>query len=386
MVDNLNSRRPDAGTRIGKRVAAAALAALLPSAAAAETSYRSQVHDFALVAVSQPLDNPWGLAFLPDGRMLVTERDGNLRTVAHDGATSPPLRGLPRIRSSGQGGLLDVALHPDFAANALVYLTHAWPVGAGFNTAVSRGRLGAGRIEGFETIFVARPGTLPRKHFGSRMVFGNDGKLYVTIGDRGRRSDAQDLSRHAGSVLRLNADGTVPADNPLVGRPDALPEIWSWGHRNQQGLAIDRATGRIWAHEHGPRGGDEVNLVERGVNHGWPVITYGRNYSGTIISKETARPGMAQPKLYWTPSIAPSGMAFYDGEKFPRWRGNLFVGALAGQILVRLTLKDTRVVAEERLLGDFDKRIRDVRTGPDGNLYLLTDELEEPIWRIEPRG
>ena len=385
MFDTVTPCLLDAGGRIGGLLGAAALVALSPSAVAAETNHRSQEHDFALVAVSQPLDHPWGLAFLPDGRMLVTERDGNLRAVARDGTVSPPLRGLPRIRSSGQGGLLDIALHPDFAVNALVYLTHAWPVGEGFNTAVSRARLSEGRLEGFETIFTARPGTGTQHHYGSRMVFGADGKLYVTVGDRGRRSDAQDLGRHAGSVLRLNADGTVPADNPLVGRPGALPEIWSWGHRNPQGLAIDRATGRLWSHEHGPLGGDEVNLIERGVNYGWPAITYGRSYGGGLITKETARPGMAQPKTYWTPSIAPSGLAFYDGEKFPRWRGNLFVGALAGQILVRLVLEGTRVAARERLLSDFGNRIRDVRVGPDGNLYLLTDEIGEPIWRIEPR-
>ena len=364
--------------------AAVAFGGLVLAGTVEAADYRSQEHAFALVPASGPLDQPWGLAFLPDGRMLVTEKDGNLRTVGLDGKVSRALHGLPRIRSYGQGGLLDIALHPNFATNALVYLTHAWPAGEGLNTAVSRAQLTAGRLEGFETIFTARPGTGAGQHFGSRMVFGADAKLYVTIGDRGRRSNAQDLGRYAGSVLRLNADGTVPADNPFVGRPDALPEIWSWGHRNPQGLAIDPASGRIWSHEHGPRGGDEVNLIERGVNYGWPVITHGRNYSGTIISEETARPGMAQPKTYWVPSIAPSGLAFYDGDKFPRWRGNLFVGALRGQILVRLTLAGTRVVAEERLLTDFGKRIRDVRTGPDGNIYLLVDAYGEPIWRLEP--
>ncbi len=366
-------------------IAAAALGALALPHAAEAVDYRSQRHAFALVPVSEPLDQPWGLAFLPDGRMLVTEKDGNLRTVGRDGKVSRALQGLPPIRSYGQGGLLDVVLHPGFAENRLVYLTHAWPVGEGVNTAVSRGRLGARGIEGFETIFTARPGTDAGQHFGSRMVFGADGKLYLTIGDRGRRSDAQDLGRHAGSVLRLNEDGSVPADNPFVGKPDARPEIWSWGHRNPQGLAIDRVTGRIWSHEHGPLGGDEVNVIERGVNYGWPVITYGRNYSGSIIATETARPDMAQPKTYWAPSIAPSGLAFYDGNRFPRWRGNLFIGALRGQLLVRLTLDGVRVVAEERLLTDFGNRIRDVRSGPDGHLYLLLDENGEPIWRLEPR-
>ena len=217
------------------------------------------------------------------------------------------------------------------------------------------------------------------------MVFGPDGKLYVTIGDRGRRPDAQDLSRHPGSVLRLEDDGTVPADNPFVGRPGARPEIWSWGHRNPQGLAVDRRTGRLWSHEHGPRGGDEVNVIERGANYGWPVVTYGRNYSGTRITDETARPGMAQPRTWWTPSIAPSGLAFYDGDRFPKWRGDLFVGALRAETLVRLALDGDRVTDEERLLEDFDNRVRDVRAGPDGYIYLLLDEEDSPILRLEPR-
>lgn len=361
-------------------------ALLLPAVIGAEAAeYRSQKHAFALVPVSQPLDQAWGLAFLPDGRMLVTEKAGNLRIVSRDGNVSSPLGGLPRIEAHGQGGLLDVALHPKFADNRLVYLTHAWPAAGGFSTAVSRARLGDGRLEGFETLFVGRPGSRAGQHFGSRMVFGADGKLYVTLGERGRRANAQDLGRHPGSVLRLNDDGTAPGDNPFVGRAGAMPEIWSWGHRNPQGMAIDRATGRIWAHEHGPRGGDEVNVIERGANYGWPAITYGRNYSGSTITDETARPGMTQPKTYWVPSIAPSGLAFYDGDKFPDWRGNLFAGALRGQLLVRLTLDGDRVVAEERLLTDFGNRIRDVRAGPDGFIYLLLDQNDAPIWRLEPR-
>ena len=366
-------------------IGGAALSALLLLPAAEAAEYRSQQHDFALVQASGPLDQPWGLAFLPDGRMLVTEKDGNLRTVSRSGKVSSALHGLPRIRSYGQGGLLDVALHPNFARNRLVYLTHVPPTGDGVNTAVSRGRLADAGLEGFETIFTARPGTGAGQHFGSRMVFGADGKLYLTIGDRGRRSNAQDLGLHAGSVLRLNDAGTVPDDNPFVGRSGAQPEIWTWGHRNPQGLAIDRATGRIWSHEHGPRGGDEINVIKRGVNYGWPVITYGRNYSGSVITDETERPGMAQPKTYWVPSIAPSGLAFYDGDKFPRWRGNLFVGALRGQLLVRVKLDGESVVAKERLLTHFGNRIRDVRVGPNGNLYLLLDENDAPIWRMEPR-
>ena len=374
--------------RLRKFTGALAVVAALVSASAlapAETVHRSRLHDFALIAVSAPLDRPWGLAFLPDGRMLVTEKAGALRVVDAAGRLSAPLRGLPPIEEYGQGGLLDVVLHPRVAQNRMVYLAFIREIPGGVTTAVGRGRLHPGRLEGFETIFTAFPAGQAARHFGSRMVFGPDGKLYVTIGDRGRRPDAQDLSRHPGSVLRLEDDGTVPTDNPFVGRPGARPEIWSWGHRNPQGLAVDRRTGRLWSHEHGPRGGDEVNVIERGANYGWPVVTYGRNYSGTRITDETARPGMVQPRTWWTPSIAPSGLAFYDGDRFPKWRGDLFVGALRAETLVRLALDGNRVTDEERLLEDFDNRVRDVRAGPDGYIYLLLDEEDSPILRLEPR-
>ena len=359
---------------------------LAAAPAPAETVYRSKLHDFALAAASAPLDRPWGLAFLPGGGMLVTEKAGALRAVDEAGRVSPPLAGLPPIEEYGQGGLLDLALHPGFARNRLVYLAFVRKTAGGVTTAVGRGRLGPGRLDGFETIFTAFPAGRSARHFGSRMAFGPDGKLYVTVGDRGRRPDAQDLSRHSGSVLRLEDDGAAPADNPFVDRPGARPEIWSWGHRNPQGLAFDRRGGRLWSHEHGPRGGDEVNVVERGANYGWPVVTYGRNYSGTRITDETARPGMAQPETYWVPSIAPSGLAFYDGDRFPRWRGSLFVGALRAETVVRLDLDGGRVVGEERLLDGFEKRVRDVRAGPDGLIYLLLDEEDAPILRLEPRS
>ncbi len=367
-----------------RRLRAAALAALVswPSAAA---EYRSRLHDFALVAASEPLDRPWGLAFLPDGRMLVTEKAGRLRIVDQDGRLSPPLEGLPEIEEYGQGGLLDVALHPGFARNRLLYLTHIRRVAGGVATAVGRGRLAADRLAGFETIFTALPAGGSSRHFGARMVFDADGKLYVSVGDRGRRPDAQDLSRHPGSILRLNDDGTVPDDNPFVGRPGARPEIWSLGHRNPQGLTIDRRTGRIWSHEHGPRGGDEVNVIARGANYGWPLVTFGRNYIGTRITDETSQPGMADPKTHWVPSIAPSGLAFYDSGAFPGWRGSLFVGALRAGTLIRLSLAGERVAGEERLLPGFDRRVRDVRAGPNGFIYLLLDEEEAPILRLEPR-
>ena len=373
-----------------RRGRAAALAAALllcatPAGAEEARDYRSEKHDFRLVPVGGPLDQAWGMAFLPDGRILVTEKDGNLRILDREGVLSAPLRGLPRIESYGQGGLMDVALDPGFARNRRIYLSHAWDAEGGKTTAVSAARLAKDRLRGFKPIFAARPGGGSGRHFGSRIRFGPDGKLFVTVGDRGHRANAQDLGTHAGTVLRLNRDGSAPADNPFAGRAGALPEIWSWGHRNAQGLAFDPDTGRLWSQEHGPKGGDEVNLVERGRNYGWPVITYGRNYIGTRITDETARPGMEQPATYWVPSIAPSGLTVYRGGAFPRWDGNLFVGALRAQLLVRLELDGETVVREERLLTDFGNRIRDVRTGPDGLIYLLLDENDAAIWRLEPR-
>ena len=325
------------------------------------------------------------MAFLPDGRILVTEKGGSLRILDRFGRPSAPLRGLPRIEAYGQGGLMDVALDPDFARNRKLYLSVAWDAKGGKTTAVATARLTSGRLGGFKLIFAGRPGSGSGRHFGSRLRFGPDGKLFVTIGDRGHRPNAQDLGTHAGAILRLNRDGSAPADNPFAGRPGALAEIWSYGHRNPQGLAFDPATGLLWSQEHGPKGGDEVNLVERGRNYGWPAITHGRNYIGTKITDETARPGMEQPKTVWVPSIAPSGLAVYRGDAFPRWRGNLFVGALRAQLLVRLELDGDKVVHEERLLEDFGNRIRDVRSGPDGLIYLLLDENDAFVWRLEPR-
>ena len=378
--------------RSGRRIRAAALAALLclgaiaggPADAAEPREYRSEKHAFRLVPVGGPFDQAWGMAFLPDGRLLVTELDGNLRLLETGGKPSDPLPGLPRIEAYGQGGLMDIALDPGFAANGKLYLSHIAETANGWTTAVSTARLEGGRLHGFETVFTARAAARGGRHFGSRLRFSNDGRLFVTVGDRGYRPNAQDLGNHAGAILRLGPDGAAAPGNPFAGRAGALPEIWSYGHRNPQGLAFDPATGRLWSQEHGPRGGDEVNLVRRGRNYGWPVITHGRNYSGTKITDETARPGMEQPATYWTPSIAPSGLTVYRGGGFPRWDGNLFVGALRAQLLVRLELDGERVVHEERLLTDFGNRIRDVRTGPDGLIYLLLDENGARIWRLEP--
>ena len=348
--------------------------------------FESQHHDFRLTTIADGLEHPWGMAFLPDGAILITEREGRLRLV-RDGVLDPkPISGVPKVAATGQGGLLDVALDPDFASNRLVYLSYAGPGDGGYGTEVARGRLGDGRLDDVETVLVAAPKSRGGRHFGSRLVFAEDGSLYVTVGDRGTPDRAQDLHDPAGSVLRILPDGRVPTDNPFVGRADARPEIFSYGHRNPQGLVRHPVTGQIWEVEHGPKGGDEVNLIRPGVNYGWPVITYGKSYAGFTIGEGSAKPGMAQPATYWVPSISPSGMTFYTGDAFPEWRGSLFVGALSGRLLARLDVDGERIVHEERLLRDFGERIRDVRQGPDGLLYLLTDSPDGMLLRLEPAG
>lgn len=341
---------------------------------------------FRAVTVTDGLEYPWGLAFLPDGKMLVTERPGRLRLVGPDGRLDPrPIAGVPAVAAVGQGGLLDVALHPDFARNGWVYLSYAANGPGGYGTEVARARLEGHALQDIKVIFSMRRKTTTGHHFGSRLVFDRQGYLYITLGDRGEMDRAQRLDDHAGSVIRLHDDGQVPADNPFVAVPNALPEKFTLGNRNVQGAALHPVTGVLWAHEHGPQGGDEINVIRAGVNYGWPVITYGRNYGiGTRIGEGTHKAGMAQPLLQWTPSIAPSGMAFYTGDRFPAWRGNLFVGALRGQVLVRMELDGERIVREERLLEDRVGRIRDVRNGPDGFLYLLIDEARGRIVRLEP--
>jgi len=349
--------------------------------------FNSEVQRFRAQTVTEGLEFPWGLAFLPDGRLLVSERPGGLRLVAADGRLDPrPVEGLPPIAAVGQGGLLDVALHPDFVKNGLVYLSYAAEGAGGYGTEVLRGRLDGHALHDVQILFRMQPKTRTTHHFGSRLVFDRQGYLYITLGDRGEMARAQRLDDHAGSVIRLHDDGRVPDDNPFVGKPGAKPEKFTLGNRNMQGAALHPQTGELWAHEHGPQGGDEINIIRAGVNYGWPVITYGRNYvTGTKIGEGTAKPGMAQPLLYWTPSIAPSGMAFYTGERFPGWRGNLFVGALAGRMLVRLQLDGERIVYQEHLLEGALGRIRDVRQGPDGLLYLLIDSAQGRIVRLEPQ-
>jgi glucose/arabinose dehydrogenase len=307
-----------------------------------------------------------------------------LRFVSADGHLSEPLAGVPEVWARGQGGLLDVVLAPDFATSRLIYLSYAEPGGAGAGTAVARGRLTDSGLDGVEVVFRQEPKRGAGQHFGSRLVFARDGNLFVTTGDRGSRELAQELDRPMGKVLRIRPDGAVPPDNPFVSRRAALPVIWSYGHRNLQGAALHPQTGQLWTVEHGARGGDEVNAPRAGRNHGWPVITYGRDYSGATIGEGTSKPGMEQPIHYWDPSIAPSGMAFYTGDRFPAWRGNLFVGSLKFGLVSRLELQGERVVSEERILDGLGGRVRDVRQGPDGYLYLLTDESNGRIVRIEP--
>ena len=336
--------------------------------------------------LSAGLEHPWSLAFLPDGRMLVSERPGRLRLIAPDGGLDPrPIEGLPSIHQYGQGGLLDIALHPDFAHNQRVYFSYAERGPRGYGTAVAYGVLHDHRLNDVRIIFRLLPKTAKTYHFGSRLVFDHQGHLFVTLGERGGRMRAQDLSDTAGSLVRINDDGSIPPDNPFVGIPGARPEIYSYGHRNMQGAALHPVTGRLWTHEHGPQGGDELNIPQAGANYGWPIITYGTEYvSGLPIGEGTRKPGMEQPIYYWLPSIAPSGMAFYTGQRFPHWRGDLFVGSLKFGLLVRLRLNGECVIHEERMLAGDLGRIRDVRQGPDGLLYLLTDAEDGKLVRLLP--
>jgi glucose/arabinose dehydrogenase len=381
------------------RIALAVLLAMATLAPSWTTGVRAQPADAPLMqsergslrvaTVASGLEFPWSLAFLPDGRMLVTERPGRLRVLGRDGAVDPrPVEGLPRAAVVGQGGLLDVVLHPQFAVNRWVYLSLAAGDAEGIGTEVVRGRLveqsGRMRLDDVQTVFRMAPRSTRGQHFGSRLAFDAGGYLYITLGDRGEMQRAQRMDDHAGSVIRLHDDGRVPADNPFVKTAGARPEKFTLGNRNMQGAAIHPVTGELWTHEHGPQGGDEVNVMRAGRNYGWPVITYGVNYGiGTRIGEGTARPGMEQPLTRWTPSIAPSGMAFYTGTAFPSWKGNLLVGALRGQALHRLELDGEKVVHEERLLQGL-ARIRDVRVGPDGFVYLLTDERAGRLLRLEP--
>lgn len=371
----------------------AGLACLAPSAMIAPVqaqqsqTIRTQEATVRAVTVAKGLENPWGFAFLPDGRILVTERPGRMRLIGKDGKLSAPVEGVPEVFAQGQGGLLDVRLDPDFTTNRTLYFTYAEPGDGGASTALASARLMDNRLETVKVLFRQQPKLGGGNHFGSRVVIGGDGMLWLGLGERFRFDPAQDLSNHLGKVIRLEKDGRVPPDNPFVGRNDAQPEIWSYGHRNMQGAALNPQTGELWTNEHGPRGGDEINVPEPGKNYGWPVVSYGVNYDGTPVGTgKSSAPGMEEPIYHWTPSIAVSGMAFYTADAIPGWKGSLFNGALAGEMLVRLEVDGKRITHEERLFLDLGKRIREVKQGPDGALYLLTDESSGEILRVAPAG
>lgn len=371
--------------RISTPILTLAAALLAVGPAPAQQRFPSSAGDLAVETVARGLENPWGLAFLPDGRMLVTERPGRLRLVGADGRLSSPIAGVPNVAARGQGGLLDVVIDPGFAQNRTIYLSFSEPRPGGNGTSVARARLNerGTALEGMKVIFQQMPSINSNLHFGSRLVFDRTGAIFVTVGDRySQRDQAQNPANHLGKVMRISPEGGAPADNPKIA--GWQPEIWSIGHRNVQGAALHPETGQLWTAEHGARGGDEVNTPKAGRNYGWPVITYGIDYSGAKIGEGTAKEGMEQPLFYWDPSIAPSGAAFYTGPVWPAWKNSLFVGALAGQMLVRLSTQGESVTGEERLLADLGERVRDVRQGPDGFLYLLSDATDGRILRVRP--
>jgi glucose/arabinose dehydrogenase len=381
--------RPDR-RRAGALLAATLAAPVLPvgaQPASTPTTVRSARASLEVGEFARGLQHPWSLAFLPDGRMLVTERPGRLRLVEPDGRLSVPLAGVPTVLARGQGGLLGLVLSPAFATDRTLFLSYAEPTPAGGRTAVARAEFDGTGLRAVRTIFRQQPDASGANHWGGRMVFDRDGLLFVTLSDRFTlRDKAQDLGTHLGKIVRIRPDGTVPPDNPFVGRAGALPEIWSYGHRNVQGAALHPSTGQLWTHEHGPQGGDELNVARAGRNYGWPVVTFGREYgTGFRIGEGTERAGMESPLLQWTPSIAPSGMAFYDADRIPGWKGQLLVGALAHRSLYRIELDGERVTGQERMLEGLGRRIRDVSVGPDGLVYLLTDEPEGAILRLASR-
>jgi glucose/arabinose dehydrogenase len=364
--------------------------------AAQDGTWRSEHHAFRAVPVAEGLVNPWSIAFLPGGDILITERAGRLRIVREGRLLETPVAGVPEVRARGQGGLLDVVPHPQFETNRLLYLSYSKPNadGSEATTAVARGRFENDRLTDVEEIFVAEAWGGGGNHFGSRLVFDTNGYLFVTVGDRGASPDpatvrahpAQDLSNHQGTVNRLHDDGRIPDDNPFVGRDGAQSSIWSYGHRNLQGLALDRATGNLWENEHGPQGGDELNLIRRGANYGWPVIGYGLQYGGSVIHASTSADGMTQPAHYWVPSIATSGLMIYRGDRFPAWRGSAFVGGLAREQIARVTL-DGETARGVEVLMEGVGRVRDIREGPDGFIYVALDHRggdPTSVVRLEP--
>lgn len=343
-----------------------------------------ETHPYQVVELVRGLEHPWAVAFLPDGDLLITERPGRVRLVRNGELVPEPVDGAPRVRAGGQGGLLDIALHPDFPNNRLVYLSYARSLDGAATTAVARARWEGDRLEGLEEIFVALPPLGAGRHYGSRLLFDGEGHLWVTVGDMGRGDPARDPGSHAGTTIRILDDGSVPPDNPFVGVEGARPEVYSYGHRNAQGIALHPERNEIWLHEHGPRGGDAVQRIVPGANYGWPDVSFGRKYTFLPIPDPEPGQGIELPLHHWTPSIAPSGMTFYTGDRFPRWQGDLLVGALAGRHLRRVVFQGLEPVHEERFLDEYGKRIRDVRMGPDGHLYFLTDSPDGVLGRLEP--
>ncbi len=355
-------------------------------AADTDTSASEGTHSLAVTSVTDGLVHPWALAFLPGGDILVTERAGRLRLVQNGNLVAEPVSGLPEIWVGGQGGLLDIELHPEFATNRLIYLSHSAGTTDEQFLRVTRARYQDGALSEVVTVFDAQPSRNSDRHFGSRLAFDRQGFLYISLGERGDRAQAQDPLDHVGSIIRIHDDGRIPADNPFATSPDARSEIFSIGHRNPQGLTLNPVSGEIWSHEHGPRGGDEVNVIRAGRNYGWPEITHGTNYDGTPIGP-THQEGMEQPLHFWAPtSIAPSGMTFYTGDRFPNWQGDLFLGALAERALVRLQVTGDDITGEERLLENEEMRIRDVAQGPNGYLWIVTDHDPGQLIRLEPSG
>jgi aldose sugar dehydrogenase len=383
-------------TRVASSILAAAAAATISTLALADVAPESVPAPplpakvvkigYKVTEIAKGLDHPWSMAFLPDGSMLVTERVGRLRVIKGGSLQPQAIAGVPAVHTGSQAGLFDIVLHPDFAQNSIVYLTYAAGTTAANGTQVARARLDGSALRDVQVIFKATPLKDTDNHYGGRMAFLPDGTFALTVGEGFEyREKAQDLTTDLGKIVRLNEDGSVPRDNPFVGQASVRPEIYTWGHRNSQGLVFDPQRKRLYETEHGPRGGDELNIIVARKNYGWPVITYGMDYSGAYVSPYTQRPGLEQPVIYWTPSIAPSGLAMYRGDKFPAWKGDLFVGALAFKHLRRVHLDESgNVVDQEELLNDLHWRIRDVRAAPDGYLYVCTDEDDGRVLRLEP--
>ncbi len=347
-------------------------------------TFSSEKYSFTVETVVTGLENPWSVDFLPDGRILVSERPGRLRII-ENGKLSKPVKGLPKIKAEAQGGLLDISHDPDFANNQTIYFSYSGPDKTGLGTEVASAKLVGNELQELKILFKAVPKSSGGYHFGSRLLITKAGKLFITLGERGDKSRAQDINDHAGSLIRINKDGSIPKDNPFVNKSGAKPEIYTYGNRNMQGIAMHPVTGDVWTVEHGPQGGDELNLMRPGTNYGWPIITYGVNYvTGTKIGEGTEKKDMVQPIHYWVPSIGTSSLLFYTGNKFPAWKGNAFVSSLVFGQLARLEMKDNKVIKEERLLdGDFG-RIREVQQGLDGFLYFITDDLRGKLYRIKP--